>query len=105
MSVHVETKFVDEDVDVVVQSYPSGDTRVTLYDTETGEPVSVVTVDLSAYGYRPAPGNIFVKAYNEGEGNVLGLLDAGIITEVGESFSFGNVVDGAFECVLHPDYV
>lgn len=102
----IRLAYMDEDEEVTIQfgQYSNGEPAIQIF-SETEGPIATATVNLESYGIHPAPGHVLIKEYSENEGMVDALITAGIITERGQSYSFGFIQDGAFECPLAEEYL
>lgn len=94
-SVHLKTKYLDDDVYIEIARYHDN-SRAVLFRTELGEPAGVATVCLSDFGEKPADGNIFIKDWSENEGMLKGMQALGIIGEPIREINVGFVT--AYEC-------
>lgn len=63
--------------------YDTAQASLAQVDADTGEDV-VLSIDLSEYGYVPAPGEVFLKDWSENHGFAAALQAAGVIEIVGE---------------------
>lgn len=70
-------------------------------DTEDGESDERLTTNLSSYGYVPAPDEVFVKDWSEGQGVAQSLIDAGLAEKV-EELHVGPFQSRAFRLRLIP---
>lgn len=103
---HIKTKYLNDEFTLRFGTHGyKGPTALYLMN-DYGDR-QVVTVNLDPYnGINPAPGNIIVKHYNENEGILEALIEAGIVEpETVQTYSFGFVLNGATECKLTPRMV
>ena len=94
-SVHLKTKYLDDDVYIEIARYHDN-SRAVLFRTELGEPAGVATVCLSDSNEKPADGNVFIKDWSENEGMLRGLMALGIIGAPIRNIKVGFVT--AYEC-------
>lgn len=78
--------------------YGNGSTAFRLVDT-FGEVMSVPTVNLEEHGMTPPDGEVFIKAYSEGEGMTEALQEAGILEHV-ETILVGPYQSPVHRCRL-----
>lgn len=63
------------------------------------DPPETLSVNLSGYGLRPSPGNVFIKDWSEHEGWTQKLVDAGLV-EIVREVSVGPFSSRAYEVSL-----
>lgn len=81
--------------------YDNGSIAIVLRDANTGEHLTVATVNLQAYGLKPDQGNVFIYGdYSEHEGVWEGLYKAGVVGEVSRRVPYGPYDAEAYECKL-----
>lgn len=69
--------------------------------SEIGEPLATATVNLGAYGHKPAKGNVFIYGdYSEHVGVYVALRKAGVIGESIRTIPMGGFDAEAYECPL-----
>ena len=72
---HLKTKYIDEEVEVIKKTYHDGSLALCLMD-EIGQPLMTVSSNLDA----PLPDDhIFVKNYSENTGILAALQEAGVL--------------------------
>lgn len=85
MQMHVKTKYVDDDVELVFGKYSNGSTAIqgiSLY----GEPQFKATVALEEV---PKEGRVFLKGWSENEGIPEALQKAGVVEFTGRKIPTG----------------
>lgn len=77
-TIHVKTKYLDEDGELSFGHYIDGALALQIYSWKNG-PLLKATTCLIEHGYTPPPGAIVVKDYSENEGIKQCLIDQGVI--------------------------
>lgn len=77
----IKAKYVELTGSLFTSTYVDGATALQLMTEEGPETLSV---NLSAYGLHPDPGNVFIKDYSEHEGLAQALVKAGLAEIVRE---------------------
>lgn len=102
-SFHVNAKYLDDDVYISLGRYQDKSIAIRLNLALTGEPLSVPTVCLAQYGEIPAEGNVFIKDWEENEGILKGLQEAGIVGDVVREVPAGFATAYEVPFLLSPD--
>lgn len=102
-SVHVTTKYIDDEVYFQLGRYQDNSIAIKISLAMTGEPMGVATVCLAQYKEKPAEGNVFIKDWGENEGMLKGLQDAEIVGEVVREIPAGRATAYEVPFLLKPD--
>ena len=86
-TVQMRTRFINESVVIQKATYPNGSTAL-LLKSENGEPLGYATAVLEEL---PANGHVFIKDWNENDGVLDALQQAGIVGPVVRSVPAGFV--------------
>lgn len=86
-TIHVRTKYIDEDVVIWVEKYTNGSTALTLF-TPDGFPLATATVALEIL---PEEGNVFIKDWSENDGMLRALQEAKVVGPLIRSIPTGFV--------------
>jgi hypothetical protein len=96
MKIHLKTKYMDEDVELVLNQYASDPTgrsiRIDGRDPATGEPVCTFTAFVQATPRLPS-NRVILKDYSENEGYPEALVAAGLGKIIRKPESYGVIFE------------
>lgn len=99
---HFRSEFVNDTGVVELGRYSDGSVALRLVSS-LGEPILLPTVNLQAYGEKPAEGRVFIKTYGASEGIDKNLQDHGIVGPPIRTVRFGYGSASECELLLKPE--